>query len=142
MAELKNIPTEIFVVAAVVTNESGELLLQKRGPGGRHAGLWEFPGGKVESGETPENALVRELEEELDLRIDSGILELVGTASEAADEEHPAIVMNLYRAGVLRERPVARQQQEWGWFSHDRAARLPMPTVDLELLALMAKCGP
>ncbi|HSG33295.1 MAG TPA: (deoxy)nucleoside triphosphate pyrophosphohydrolase [Sphingomonadaceae bacterium] len=138
MAELKNIPTEILVVAAAVTNERGELLLQKRGPNGRHAGLWEFPGGKVEIGETPENALVRELEEELGVRIDSRYLEKFGSASEAAAGGYPAIVMILYKTGILPGEPVARQQQEWGWFDRDRARQLPMPAVDLELLAELA----
>ena len=67
-AELQDFPTAIRVVAAAITLEDGRILLQKRAPGTRHAGLWEFPGGKIEAGETPENALIREIEEELGLR--------------------------------------------------------------------------
>ena len=131
---LKNFPTEISVVAAAITFQDGRILMQKRGPAGRHAGLWEFPGGKVEAGESPENALIREIEEELGLRLDAARLSPVGTAEEPAEGEFPAIVMTLYKAGAWCGEPAALQGQEWSWFSPAQAARLAMPAMDVALL--------
>jgi 8-oxo-dGTP diphosphatase len=131
---LKNIPTEIVVVAAAITLQDGRILMQKRGPGRRHAGLWEFPGGKVEAGESPENALIREIEEELGLRLDPAALSRAGMAEEPAEGDFPAIVMTLYRAAAWCGEPAALQGQQWGWFSLAQAARLAMPAMDVALL--------
>ena len=134
MAELKNIPTEISVVAAALTTGEGRFLLQRRGPGGRHGGLWEFPGGKVEEGENPQDALIRELEEELGVQADPDSLVLSGSAREEGTGAFPAIVMSLYRVGAWSGEPVGRQGQEWGWFGLDQATLLPMPAVAVSLL--------
>jgi 8-oxo-dGTP diphosphatase len=131
---LKKIPTEIHVVAAGLTTASGQFLLQKRGPGGRHAGLWEFPGGKVEPGEIPEKALIREIDEELGVALDAASLAFFGTAREESDGEFPAIVMSLYTSGDFTGYPRGIQGQEWGWFTLAEAARLPLPPVDVELV--------
>jgi 8-oxo-dGTP diphosphatase len=135
LSGLKKIPTEIHVVAAGLTSANGRFLLQKRGPGGRHGGLWEFPGGKVESGEIPEKALIREIDEELGVTVDAASLAFFGTAREESEGEFPAIVMSLYTAGVFAGDPRGRQGQEWGWFTLDEAARLPLPPVDVELVS-------
>jgi len=134
LPELKDFPTEIHVVAAALTTVDGRFLLQRRGPGGRHGGLWEFPGGKVDDGETPENALIREIEEELGLSLDPDSLLLAGSAREESAGNFPAIVMSLYIIGAWSGDPVGRQGQKWGWFGPDEAALLPMPPVDVELL--------
>ena len=63
-------PTYLFVAAAALVDEKGRILVQKRPEGKPMAGLWEFPGGKVESGETPELALIRELREELNISVE------------------------------------------------------------------------
>jgi len=136
---LKEIPTEIHVVAAAITNGSGAFLLQRRGPAGRHAGLWEFPGGKVEAHETPEIALVREIEEELGMLLESTGLAWAGVAREAGEGEFPAIVMTLYRIGNWTGEPEGRQAQEWGWFDLAEAARLAMPAMDIALLAQLER---
>jgi 8-oxo-dGTP diphosphatase len=120
---LKKNPTEIHVVAAGLTTEGGKFLLQRRGPGGRHGGLWEFPGGKVEPDENPENALIRELEEELGVAIAPSAMGFFGTAREESSGEYPAIVMSLYTASVFEGDPEGRQGQEWGWFGLDEGAR-------------------
>jgi 8-oxo-dGTP diphosphatase len=131
---LKNIPTAIRVVAAAITLENGRILLQKRAVGTRHAGMWEFPGGKVENGETLENALIREIAEELGLILDPARLAAIGTASEDSDGAHPAIVMTLYKVAGWRGEPAALHGQEWGWFTLAEAAGLAMPAMDVALL--------
>ena len=140
-ADLKEIPTEIPVVAAAITIEDQRILLQRRGSGGRHAGLWEFPGGKVEADETPENALIREIEEELGLVLDWRRIVSAGTAREAGEGDFPAIVMTLYKVGNWSGRLEARQGQEWGWFSFQEAERLPKPPLDVALFDRLRSAG-
>ena len=84
------------VVAAAIRDDAGRVLLQQCLPHKRHAGLWEFPGGKVENGETPRFALRREIAEELGLVLEESAHEFVGSAEEAAIEGRPALVLNLY----------------------------------------------
>ena len=129
------------MVAGALTTETGLVLLQKRAPGGRHGGLWEFPGGKVESGENPEKALIRELEEELGVTPDPSATVLVGSAREETDGSFPAIVMSLYTVRAWRGDPVAPQGQEWGWFTPGEAGSLAMPAVDVALLGRLAQAA-
>ena len=84
----------MLVVAAALTNAEGRVLLARRPAGKQHAGLWEFPGGKVEAGETPDAALVRELREELGIEINHAALAPV-TFSELPGDRH--LVLLLYR---------------------------------------------
>lgn len=130
-------PTGIPVVSAKITTGDGRFLLQRRSQGGRHGGLWEFPGGKVESHETPENALIREVEEEVGLLLSADSLVPFATMHEVASGEFPAIVMTLYTARRWSGDPVAHQGQEWSWFTLDQARLLAMPPMDTELLALL-----
>jgi len=83
------------VVAAALVNDAGEVLVQQRPTAKAHGGLWEFPGGKVEAGETPEDALVRELAEELGIAVEAAALTPVVFATEPQGERH--LLLLLYR---------------------------------------------
>jgi len=133
-ARLERKPTLVPVVAAAIRDGMDRLLLQQGLPHKRHAGLWEFPGGKVETGETQRLALCRELAEELGIELAEEALEPVGFAKEAGAEGRPALVLFLYSSLRWRGEPVAREGQVWGWFTPEEAVRLPMPAMDRELL--------
>ena len=130
------------VVAAAIRDGSGRLLLQQGLPHKRHAGLWEFPGGKVETGETQRRALCREVAEELGIELAEEALEPVGFAKEAGTEGRPALVLFLYSSLWWRGEPEAREGQVWGWFTPEEAVRLPMPALDRELLAHLLAGSP
>lgn len=87
MAEL------IWVAAAALVDTSGRILVQRRPQGGSHAGQWEFPGGKIEAGETPEIALARELAEELGIAVDPSTFTPVAFSSLAAGEKHLILML-------------------------------------------------
>jgi 8-oxo-dGTP diphosphatase len=119
--------TPLVVVAAALTDGNGRWLLHKRPDHKQHGGLWEFPGGKVEYGETPRVALVREIEEEAGLQLAGDGLHEAGFA---ADGE---IVILLYTAdrwsGVIE----AREGGRFAWFDHAGIAGLDMPPLDIVL---------
>lgn len=130
-------PTIVFVVAAALTNQVGEILLQRRPEGKQMAGLWEFPGGKVEVGESPEIALVRELEEELGIIIDLKNLLPMTFASEPLEERH--LLMLLYICNEWRGEPQPLDSAELRWLTPPEMHDLPMPPADRPLvLALEA----
>ncbi|MBT2133993.1 (deoxy)nucleoside triphosphate pyrophosphohydrolase [Croceibacterium sp. LX-88] len=122
------------VVAAAIRDESGGLLLQQALSHKRHGGLWEFPGGKVENGETPRFAVRREVYEELGIQLDLEGMKPAGFAEEAAESVRPGIVLFLYNCPVWEGDPVGREGQAWGWFSPAQAAELAMPPMDRALL--------
>jgi 8-oxo-dGTP diphosphatase len=122
------------VVAAVMRDSAGRLLLQQGLPGKPHAGMWEFPGGKVESHENPRVALRREIAEELALTLDEGAMVPAGFADEAAGEAAPAVVLILYDCPVWRGEPQSCEGQVWGWFTLAEARLLMMPPIDRFLL--------
>jgi 8-oxo-dGTP diphosphatase len=131
---LQKIPT-LTVVAAALVDGDGRVLLQRRAPGRAMAGLWEFPGGKVEEGERPEAALVRELEEEL------GIIVAIGSLSPAAfasaDNEGRHMLLLLYLCRLWRGEPRALDAAELRWVSPADMAGLPMPPADEPLIPLL-----
>lgn len=127
------------VVAAALRDSEGRFLLQKRPAGKRHAGLWEFPGGKVEAGETPRQALVRELNEELTIRGAVSDATLVAEAQAEAGEGEPAIVITLYTIADWEGHPHPEPGAELGWFTPDEAAELPLPPLDRSLLAQLRR---
>ena len=131
---VENSPTFVPVVAAALRDETGRLLLQQCPAHKRHAGLWEFPGGKVESEEIPQLALCREIAEELDLQLDPGTLIPAGFAEELPSNGRPGIVLLLYTCRTWSGRPAALEGQNWGWFTPEEAAALPLPPMDRALL--------
>ena len=136
-ARLERKPTFVAVVAAAIRDDAGRLLLQQGLPHKRHAGLWEFPGGKVESGETPRFALCREVAEELAIELAEDALVPAGFADEPSAEGHPPLVLFLYTSLRWHGEPEAREGQNWGWFKPEEAAKLPMPPMDRMLLAAL-----
>jgi 8-oxo-dGTP diphosphatase len=134
---MKKIPTTLLVVAAALLRKDGRILLQKRPDGRSMAGLWEFPGGKLEDGETPESALVREVTEELAITVDSANLMPACFASASVDDR-PLLLM-LYICTVWEGEPVAVESPELGWFSINEMTGLPMPPADIPLIDLLKK---
>jgi len=135
---VENSPTFVLVVAAAVRDDRGRLLLQQCPAHKRHAGLWEFPGGKVELEENPTFALCREVSEELGLELFPDALEPAGFAEERPAGGRPGIVLLLYSAEAWQGRPEAREGQNWGWFSPAEAAELDLPPMDRALLEGLA----
>ncbi len=138
-AQLQKNPTWLPVVAVLLRREDGRFLMQRRPEGKHHGGMWEFPGGKVECGETPAFALVREIEEELGLQLDASQLQPACFAESAAEEGHPPIVILLYNANAWRGDPIAREGGELAWFGKEEAAKLPKPPLDIDLLASLGE---
>jgi len=134
-ARLEKKPTFIPVVAALIRDKKGQLLLQQCPAHKRHAGKWEFPGGKVETGETPQFALSRELLEELGLEPDMAAMRLVSSAEEPPSGGRPGLVLFLYSCPIWSGEPHGRENQVWGWFSMAEAALLDLPEMDRALLA-------
>ena len=125
-------PTTLFVVAAALTNESGEILLQKRPDHSQMGGLWEFPGGKVDEGESPETALRRELEEELGITLDVQDLVAETFACEPLGDRN--LVLLLYRCVRWTGTPVALFASDLRWVLPEDMAVLPMPPADYPLV--------
>ncbi len=130
---MENNPTYLFVVAAALVDENRNILVQKRPPGKPMAGLWEFPGGKVESGETPEKALVRELKEELGLAIETGALTPVAFASEALGEKH--LLLLLYTCHDWTGEAQNLESSDVKWLPLSELQHLDMPPADVPLVA-------
>ena len=129
----------MLVVAALIRGHSGRFLLQRRPPGKDHAGLWEFPGGKVEPGESPRNALIRELEEELGLCCDGTAMMPVGFADRIAVGEDRAIAILLYSLDAAGAAVTALEGGELGWFTLEEMNKLSMPPLDVDLLASVCR---
>lgn len=121
----------ILVVAAALIDAHGRCLMQQRPAHKQHGGLWEFPGGKVEPGESPADALVRELAEELAVVVSPAALAPLSFASDGA------VTMLLYRCTSWRGEPRALAAEALCWDVPARLARLPMPPVDVPLIAVL-----
>jgi 8-oxo-dGTP diphosphatase len=126
-------PTSMAVVAGAIADGRGRWLLQKRPAGKRHAGLWEFPGGKVEPGENPRQALVREVNEELTITVSACGIGPIAQASAEAGEGEPAVVISLYTIDAWEGAPSAEPGAEIAWFTPDEIATLPLPPLDAQL---------
>ncbi len=132
-------PTMLFVVAAALTNQAGEILLQKRPEGKQMAGLWEFPGGKAEPSESPESALVRELREELGIEVSALDLLPITFVSEPLGARH--LVLLLYRCTQWQGEPAALDSPELRWLRPSDMHQLQMPPADVPLVLALESAG-
>ncbi|MEH6756033.1 MAG: (deoxy)nucleoside triphosphate pyrophosphohydrolase [Parasphingorhabdus sp.] len=134
---MENNPTYLFVVAAALIDQDQNILVQKRPHGKPMAGLWEFPGGKVEAGETPESALVRELEEELGVVVEIAALSPIAFASESLGGKH--LVLLLYTCRDWAGEAQNLESADMKWLPLAELQHLEMPPADVPLvLQLMA----
>ncbi len=127
----------IAVVAGALERGDGRWLMHLRPQGKHHAGLWEFPGGKVDAGEMPAAALVRELAEELGIVCNAADLVPCGFAesSGGGGGDSPALVLLLYRLARWQGDPQALEGGGIGWFTPEEIAALPKPPLDQQLAA-------
>ena len=125
----------LFVVAAALVDAAGRVLVQQRPVGKELAGLWEFPGGKVEPGETPEAALVRELAEELGIVVAVDALRPLTFASQPLADRHLLLLLYLCRDWAGAPQPLDAVALAWHAPSELRA--LAMPPADLPFIAVL-----
>jgi len=121
----------MFVVAAALVDPDNHVLIARRPAGKPMAGLWEFPGGKVNEGETPEAALVRELREELGIEVCERCLAPFTFASHTYEHFH--LLMPLYLCRKWEGDIAARE----GWVRASRLGKYPMPPADLPLIPML-----
>ena len=124
--------TLVLVAACALIDSDGRVLLTRRPPGKPMAGLWEFPGGKIESGERPEDTLIRELAEELGIAVREDCLAPLTFASHAYKEFH--LLMPLYICRRWDGIVEAREAQEIVWVRPSRLKDYPMPPADEPLI--------
>ncbi|MEM7423917.1 MAG: (deoxy)nucleoside triphosphate pyrophosphohydrolase [Pseudomonadota bacterium] len=125
----------LLVVAVALIDADGRVLLAKRPPGKSMAGLWEFPGGKVEPGETPEACLIRELREELGVDTWQSCLAPLTFASHGYDDFH--LLMPLFACRKWEGIAQGREGQEIAWARPARLRDFPMPAADLPLIPIL-----
>jgi 8-oxo-dGTP diphosphatase len=129
-------PKKILIVAAcALVDADGRVLITQRPEGKAMAGLWEFPGGKVEPGETPEQALVRELQEEIGVETKVACLAPLTFASHSYDDFH--LLMPLYVCRRYWGIPVAREVQALKWVRPGKLREYPMPAADEPLIPFL-----
>jgi 8-oxo-dGTP diphosphatase len=125
----------ILVSAVALIDPDGRVLLAQRPEGKSLAGLWEFPGGKVEPNETPEAALIRELKEELDIDTWSSCLAPLSFASHSYPEFH--LLMPLFVCRRWQGTPRATEGQTLAWVKPNALRDYPMPPADLPLIPIL-----
>ena len=125
----------LLVSAVALIDVDGRVLLAQRPPGKSMAGLWEFPGGKIEPGETPEVALIRELQEELGIDTWRSCLAPLSFASHTYDDFH--LLMPLFACRKWEGTPHAREGQVLKWVRPLDMRSYPMPPADLPLIPVL-----
>lgn len=125
----------MLVAAVALVDRDGRVLLAQRPEGRSMAGLWEFPGGKLEPGESPEAALIRELHEELGIDTWESCLAPLSFASHAYDDFH--LLMPLFACRKWDGVPQPREHAALRWATVRNLANYPMPPADLPLLPVL-----
>jgi len=125
----------VLVSAVALIDVDGRVLLAQRPEGKSMAGLWEFPGGKVEPDETPEAALIRELEEELGINTWASCLAPLTFASHSYEHFH--LMMPLFACRKWEGTPQAREGQTLKWVKPLEMGAYPMPAADIPLVAVL-----
>ena len=125
----------VLVAAVALIDADGRVLIAQRPPGKSMAGLWEFPGGKVDAGETPEQALVRELKEELGIDTAASCLAPIAFASHGYETFHLLMPVFACRKWNGIARP--REGQTLKWVAPRELSHFPMPPADLPLVAML-----
>ncbi len=125
----------LLVSAVALIDVDGRVLLAQRPEGKSMAGLWEFPGGKVEPGETPEAALVRELNEELGIDTWSSCLAPLTFASHSYDDFH--LLMPVFACRKWDGIPTPQEGQKLAWVAPNKMRDYPMPPADVPLIAML-----
>lgn len=123
----------LLVVAAALLDQQKRVLLAERPAGREMAGLWEFPGGKIETNETPEQALARELKEELGLQVATKDFEPLTFASHAYPKFH--LLMPTFVCRKWQGAPHAHEGQKFEWVAAQDIKKYPMPPADEPLVA-------
>jgi len=123
----------VTVAACALVDADGRVLLAQRPEGKPLAGLWEFPGGKLEAGETPERTLIRELEEELGIVVKEACLAPLTFASHSYPDFH--LLMPLYICRRWEGIVSAKEGQALAWVRPNRLREYPMPPADVPLVA-------
>lgn len=125
----------VLVSAVALIDVDGRVLIAQRPEGKSMAGLWEFPGGKVETGESPEAALMRELHEELGIETWESCLAPLTFASHSYEEFH--LLMPLFACRKWAGQPQAREGQQLKWVRANALRDYPMPPADLPLIPIL-----
>ena len=125
----------VLVSAVALIDRDGRVLLAQRPEGKSMAGLWEFPGGKVEPGETPEAALVRELQEELGIDTWSSCLAPLTFASHSYESFH--LLMPLFACRKWDGIPQSKEGQALAWVAPNKLRDYPMPAADIPLIPML-----
>lgn len=125
----------LLVTAVALIDADGRILLAQRPEGKSLAGLWEFPGGKVEAGETPEAALIRELREELGIDTKASCLAPLTFASHSYDDFH--LLMPLFACRRWQGIPTPREGQTLAWVRAADLRNYPMPPADIPLIPIL-----
>jgi 8-oxo-dGTP diphosphatase len=131
MRKDQNAKPLVLVAAAALVRSDGRLLLAQRPMGKAMAGLWEFPGGKIEAGETPQGALSRELKEELGITVRATDMSAFSFASHAYERFH--LLMPVFMVRTWEGQIEAREGQQFAWVSAEEIGGYPAPEADLPL---------